>query len=58
MSSGSGGLKLALNQISYKPFISLFDVTDASVTDSEISGIGEHLIGCLIIATTLLFGKF
>jgi hypothetical protein len=37
-------LKLALNEISYKPFISLFNVTQAAVSDPEIRGIGVSLI--------------
>lgn len=35
-------LKLALNEISYKPFISLFNVTEASANDPEIKGIVDY----------------
>ncbi|KAJ7866450.1 phosphoglycerate mutase-like protein [Mycena olivaceomarginata] len=35
-------LKLALNEISYKPFISLFNVTQAAVSDPEIRGIVNY----------------
>lgn len=35
-------LKLAINGISYKPFISLFNLTEATKTNPEIAGIGTH----------------
>ncbi|KAJ6562468.1 phosphoglycerate mutase-like protein, partial [Mycena capillaripes] len=38
----SDPLKLALNEISYKPFISLFNVTEASESDPEIEGIVNY----------------
>jgi len=38
----SDPLKLALNEISYKPFISLFNVTEATVKDPEIAGIVDY----------------
>ncbi|KAJ7726942.1 phosphoglycerate mutase-like protein [Mycena metata] len=38
----SDPLKLALNQISYKPFISLFNVTQASANHPEIEGIVNY----------------
>ena len=33
-------VKLALTEVDYKPFISMFNVTNATVTDPDISGIG------------------
>jgi hypothetical protein len=36
-------LKLALNGISYKPFISLFDLTEATKANPEVGGIGALL---------------
>ncbi|KAJ7230858.1 phosphoglycerate mutase-like protein [Mycena haematopus] len=38
----SDPLKLALNEISYKPFISLFNVTEAAEQDPEIRGIVNY----------------
>ncbi|KIJ40191.1 hypothetical protein M422DRAFT_257026 [Sphaerobolus stellatus SS14] len=38
----SGPLKLALNEISYKPFISLFNVTQATAADPQIAGIVDY----------------
>ncbi|KAG8216069.1 phosphoglycerate mutase-like protein [Butyriboletus roseoflavus] len=35
-------VKLALTEIDYKPFISLFNVTNATVTNPEISGIADY----------------
>ena len=35
-------VKLALTEVDYKPFISLFNVTNATVTNPGISGIGEN----------------
>ncbi|KAF8128671.1 phosphoglycerate mutase-like protein [Boletus edulis] len=35
-------VKLALTEVDYKPFISLFNVTNATVTSPEISGIAEY----------------
>ena len=37
-------VKFALTEVDYKPFISLFNVTDATLTNPEISGIGEGTI--------------
>ena len=37
-------VKLALTEVDYKPFISMFNVTNATVTNPEISGIGEKTI--------------
>jgi len=33
-------VKLALTEVDYKPFISMFNVTNATVTDPDIAGIG------------------
>ncbi|KAJ7121078.1 phosphoglycerate mutase-like protein [Mycena epipterygia] len=38
----SDPLKLALNEISYKPFISLFNVTEAAASDPDIAGIVNY----------------
>ncbi|KAG9315507.1 phosphoglycerate mutase-like protein [Chiua virens] len=35
-------VKLALTEVDYKPFISLFSVTDATLTNPEISGIADY----------------
>ncbi|KAI9571985.1 phosphoglycerate mutase-like protein [Boletus coccyginus] len=35
-------VKLALTEVDYKPFISLFNVTNATVTNPEISGIPDY----------------
>ncbi|KAG9307975.1 phosphoglycerate mutase-like protein [Chiua virens] len=35
-------VKLALTEVDYKPFISLFNVTNATVTNPEISGIADY----------------
>lgn len=43
IANASDPLKLALNEISYKPFISLFNVTQATAANPEIAGIGEHM---------------
>ena len=43
MTLPSNKVKLALTEVDYKPFISLFNVTNATVTNPEISGIGEIL---------------
>ena len=37
-------VKLAFTAVDYKPFISLFNVTNATVTNPEISGIGEKTV--------------
>ena len=42
MTLPSNKVKLALTEVDYKPFISLFNVTNATVTNPEISGIGER----------------
>lgn len=41
-------VKLALTEVDYKPFISLFNVTNATVTNPEISGIGERMTLILV----------
>ncbi|KAL0946288.1 hypothetical protein HGRIS_012538 [Hohenbuehelia grisea] len=38
----SDPLKLAVNQISYKPFISLFNVTGATAFNPDVSGIVNY----------------
>lgn len=40
--NASDPLKIALNEISYKPFISLFNVTDATAADPQIAGIVDY----------------
>ena len=40
IANASDPLKLALSEISYKPFISLFNVTQATIADPGIAGIG------------------
>lgn len=48
-------VKLALTEVDYKPFISLFNVTNATVTNPEISGIGERTIADVsVFAYTVL----
>ncbi|KAH9929080.1 phosphoglycerate mutase-like protein [Epithele typhae] len=42
MATGSGPLKLFLSEISYKPFISLFNLTGAAVADPGIAGIVDY----------------
>ncbi|KAL7284705.1 hypothetical protein ACG7TL_002011 [Trametes sanguinea] len=42
IANSSDPLKLALSEISYKPFISLFNVTDATSTDPSIAGIVDY----------------
>ncbi|KAI0772911.1 phosphoglycerate mutase-like protein [Trametes elegans] len=42
IANGSDPLKLALNEVSYKPFISLFNVTAASAADPSIAGIVDY----------------
>lgn len=41
-------VKLALTEVDYKPFISLFNVTNATLTNPEISGIGEKNDHCCV----------
>jgi hypothetical protein len=41
MTKPSNTVKMNIQEIDYKPFISLFNVTNATVTDPEISGIGQ-----------------
>jgi len=38
-------VKLALTEVDYKPFISLFNVTNATLTNPGVSGIGERIVG-------------
>lgn len=40
MTKASNQVKMNIQEIDYKPFISLFNVTNATVTDPEISGTG------------------
>ncbi|KAJ7165129.1 phosphoglycerate mutase-like protein [Mycena filopes] len=42
IANGTDPLKLALNGISYKPFISLFNLTEATKTNPEIAGIENY----------------
>ncbi|KAH0831203.1 phosphoglycerate mutase-like protein [Lanmaoa asiatica] len=42
MTLANNKVKLALTQVDYKPFISLFNVTNATVTNPEISGIADY----------------
>ena len=42
IANSSDPLKLALNEISYKPFISLFNLTGASAADPSIAGIVDY----------------
>jgi hypothetical protein len=41
MTKTSNQVKMNIQEIDYKPFISLFNVTNATVTDPDISGIGQ-----------------
>jgi prostatic aicd phosphatase len=43
MTLPSNQVKIAIQEIDYKPFISLFNVTNATLYDSDdISGIGQY----------------
>ncbi|KAH9903364.1 phosphoglycerate mutase-like protein [Cubamyces lactineus] len=42
IANASDPLKLALSEISYKPFISLFNVTQATIADPGIAGIVDY----------------
>jgi prostatic aicd phosphatase len=42
MTKTSNKVKMNIQEIDYKPFISLFNVTNATVTDPDISGIGQY----------------
>ncbi|KAJ7216426.1 histidine phosphatase superfamily [Mycena pura] len=42
IANASDPLKLAINGISYKPFISLFNLTEAIVTDPDVRGIENY----------------
>ncbi|KIJ16392.1 hypothetical protein PAXINDRAFT_168520 [Paxillus involutus ATCC 200175] len=42
MTLPSNKVKLAVQEVDYKPFISLFNVTNATVTNPEISGIADY----------------
>ena len=43
MTLPSNKVKIAIQEIDYKPFISLFNVTNATLYDSDdISGIGQY----------------
>ncbi|OSD00547.1 phosphoglycerate mutase-like protein [Trametes coccinea BRFM310] len=42
MANASDSLKLAINEISYKPFISLFNITEATAADPSIAGIVDY----------------
>ena len=42
IANGSDPLKLALNEISYKPFISLFNLTGAAAADPSVAAIVDY----------------
>ncbi|KAG1738675.1 phosphoglycerate mutase-like protein [Suillus paluster] len=42
MTETANKVKIALHVVDYKPFISLFDVTNATKTDPDVAGIPEH----------------
>jgi prostatic aicd phosphatase len=42
LANSSDPLKLVYNAISYKPFISLFNMTGVAATYPELQGIGQH----------------
>ncbi|KAL4072196.1 histidine phosphatase superfamily [Scleroderma yunnanense] len=42
MTLANNTIKLALTEVDYKPFISMFNVTNATVTNPEISGIVDY----------------
>ena len=42
MANASDPLRLALNEISYKPFISLFNLTQAAAADPLLAGIVDY----------------
>jgi hypothetical protein len=42
MTQPSNKVKMSIQQIDYKPFISLFNVTNATLYDPDISGIGQY----------------
>ena len=42
MANASDPLRLALNEISYKPFISLFNLTQAASADPLLAGIVDY----------------
>ncbi|KIJ63581.1 hypothetical protein HYDPIDRAFT_113050 [Hydnomerulius pinastri MD-312] len=42
MTAPNNKVKLALTEVDYKPFISMFNVTNATVTNPEISGIVDY----------------
>lgn len=42
MTKPSNQVKINIQEIDYKPFISLFNVTNATVTDPEIAGTGQY----------------
>ncbi|CDO77406.1 hypothetical protein BN946_scf184857.g12 [Trametes cinnabarina] len=52
IANSSDPLKLALSEVSYKPFISLFNVTDATTTDPGIAGIVSRCTRTSIIVVT------
>ena len=43
-------IKLALTEVDYKPFISMFNVTNATVTDPDIAGIGLFPFSLFILS--------
>ena len=53
MTLSNNTVKLALTEVDYKPFISLFNVTNATVTDPDISGIGAFIF-CIPCSEYLL----
>lgn len=42
MTKTSNKVKMNIQEVDYKPFISLFNVTNATLTDPDISGIGQY----------------
>jgi len=42
MTEPSKKVKMSIQEIDYKPFISLFNVTNATVSDPDISGIRQY----------------
>lgn len=42
MTQPSNKVKMSIQEVDYKPFISLFNVTNATLYDPDISGIGQY----------------
>ena len=49
IANSSDGLKLAYQAISYKPFLSLFNMTGVAQTYPQLAGIGMHLLSCMFV---------